>query len=105
MKILLILLILVCLILLFFACGVGQQKTFPIDKIAKNVEKYNDNVEDLKDLIEKYKNIKDDDEWWKPCQECHFFEGYDICTRNGNFGVVTDVSKARCEKYNLFQKK
>lgn len=102
MKILLLLLILVYLILLFYIYKTNQQKSFSIDK---NVEKYNDNTDEFKDLIEKYKSIKNNDEWWEPCTHCAFFDGYDMCLVHNNFGAVTDVSKARCESEKLFKEK
>ena len=97
----LLILIVICIILI----SLHYISSHRDRKIHVDSTKYDNNDEDLKDLIEKYKNIKDDNEWWKPCQECQYFEGYDICTRNGNFGAITDVSKARCEKHNLFVKK
>ena len=71
----------------------------------KERDRNNDDTEELKELAEKYKAIKDNDEWWKPCPICEFFDGYDMCLLKKNFGSVSDISKARCEKNNLFKEK
>lgn len=100
----LLLLIICFLLILLIGYKIEHKKSIKVIETNNELNNY-ENLDELKDLIEKYKNIKNDDEWWKPCQDCQFFEGYDICTRKGNFGAVTDISKAKCEKYNLFQKK
>lgn len=54
------------------------------------------------------KLIKDDekeDDFWEQCSHCEFFEGYDMCLKKENFGSVTNESKAKCKRENLFKEK
>ena len=82
-----------------------------IDEIKKHKEKevrykeYEKEMAELSEIAKKYQNVTDNDEWWEPCPQCKLFDGYDICCAKDNFGSVTDITKAYCEKHKLFTKK
>lgn len=37
------------------------------------------------------------------CKDCVFFDGYDICCHEENFGSVTSARKTYCNKNKLFK--
>ena len=43
--------------------------------------------------------------FWEKCKCCEYFDNYDMCLHNKNFGAVTDESKENCRKSNLFIEK
>lgn len=48
-------------------------------------------------------NKKEEDSYWRKCNKCKYFDGYDICMAKGNFGTVTDEVKQRCEEKHIFE--
>lgn len=39
------------------------------------------------------------------CMFCEFFDGYDMCCHNANFGSITQQSLDNCKKHNLLREK
>ena len=37
------------------------------------------------------------------CKDCVFFDGYDVCCHEENFGSVTSARKSYCNKNKLFK--
>ena len=37
------------------------------------------------------------------CKDCVFFDGYDVCCHEENFGSVTSARKTYCNKNKLFK--
>jgi len=48
---------------------------------------------------------KAEEDFWKECKICTYFDNYDMCLHKRNFGSVTNESKERCKLFGLFEHK
>jgi hypothetical protein len=56
------------------------------------------------DWLEKQGN-RNEQNFWKKCNHCEYFDGYGLCLHKNNFGSVTDELKENCKNNKFFTEK
>lgn len=61
-------------------------------------------VDEVKNKLNKEEQRKKSDDYIaESCENCVFFDGYDVCLNVKNFGSVTTTRKIYCDNNNLFE--
>lgn len=72
-----------------------DDKDTPPEENLNLIGKFNIVKKTLEDANKKEENL-----YWRKCNKCRYFDGYDICM---HLGTVTDEVKRRCEENHLFE--
>ena len=67
-------------------------------------EKRKQKFKEFEENYYKEHNVNESDVYlFDSCKDCVFFDGYDICCHEENFGSVTSARKTYCNKNKLFK--
>jgi hypothetical protein len=67
-------------------------------------EKRKQKFKEFEENYYKEHNVNESDVYlFDSCKDCVFFDGYDVCCHEENFGSVTSARKTYCNKNKLFK--
>ena len=62
-------------------------------------------IDDLYRLEKQGEQKSVEQSFWEKCNNCEYFDGYDLCLHKNNFGSVTDELKENCKNNKFFIEK
>ena len=92
----------ILLIILLCMMVIGHYIIAQAEKPEK--EKRKQKFKEFEDNYYKEHNENESDVYlFDSCKDCVFFDGYDVCCHEENFGSVTSARKTYCNKNKLFK--
>ena len=87
-----------------------QKPVISYDALREGIAYFGITQYQIDNWLKKYIDVEKQGEqneqiFWEKCNHCEYFDGYDICLHEKNFGSVTNESKENCKNNKFYFEK
>ena len=87
-----------------------QKPVISYDALREGIAYFEITQYQIDNWLKKYIDVEKQGEqneqiFWEKCNHCEYFDGYDICLHEKNFGSVTNESKENCKNNKFYFEK